>query len=141
MRRHQCVVIFGGKRWAAREHLIKDDGEAIEIGPLVHIASSDLFRCGIKERPEPLARSGAPLGTTYAGDPEIHDLQHTVETHNQVCGLDVPVDYPLFMSVRQPAHTACATTARLSRRGSQDNWPKRASSVLPRTSSITMAGC
>ena len=76
---------------AAREHLIHDDAEGIEIGPVVHPRALGLLRRDIVHGAERLARQRA-LCRGDARDAEVGDLDAAVLQDHDIVRLDIAMD-------------------------------------------------
>ena len=89
------------EREASLDHLVRHDAEAILIGGAGHRVSGALLGAhvggGAHERPH--LREDLPF--PRLGDPEIGDHRIPVAIEHHVGGLDVAVDHPLAVRIRQ----------------------------------------
>ena len=90
----------------ARHHLVEDDAEREDVAPVVHRLPAGLLRAHVAERAEDEAGLGlgerlhvgdalGGLGSRRLeelGEAEVEDLGMAVRGHDDVLGLDVPVD-------------------------------------------------
>ncbi len=76
----------------AREHLVGDDAQGVQIARLPGRASRDLLGGEVFRRADDHPGLGDAGRRALAGDPEVHDLGQSFPGQEDVAGLDVAVD-------------------------------------------------
>ena len=89
------------ERHTARHHLEEDDPQRIDIRALVDLLPLDLLRRHVLRRPDHHPGARDPFPPERPGDPEVHDPGVPVLVHHDVLGLQVAVDDPEVMGLRQ----------------------------------------
>ena len=82
-------------------HLEQDDAERVDVGPLVDVLPFDLLGGHVLGRPDEGPAVGDALGLGGAGDAEIHDPGAALAVDHDVGRLEVPVDDPQPVGLRQ----------------------------------------
>src|SRR5688572_1224764 len=103
--RYRCLPI---ERTRARQHLIENDAEREEVGPVIDFVADGLFRGHVSHCAQRCAncRHGGLCGVCCArccccsfGDPEVEDLRDALGCEHDVAGLEVAVHDACGMSV------------------------------------------
>ena len=101
---HQCNIyrIVAVKRHSSCQHFIHHDAQGVDIGFLVHIPSSCLFRR------EVVNRSDDPFCIVYygrsidrLGDTKVGDLSCTIGCDHNIVRLHIPVNDVILVSESQ----------------------------------------
>ena len=86
------------------EHLIEHDTHRVQVRPPVDVAALGLLRGDVMHRPNGLLGQGGLRGR-QAGNAKVSHLNAAVPQHQNVVGLDVPVDdAPAVGVVQRPQH-------------------------------------
>jgi hypothetical protein len=91
---------FAGKRLMARQHLVCDGGECVDVGASVDVRPGDLLRCDVGDGSQ--AAFGGEVrgvGAEGFGDAEVDDLYFPGRRQENVLRLHVPVDDALRVCV------------------------------------------
>ena len=89
---------YAGKRRPARQALIQQATERVDIGPAVHLLAADLLRSHIVDRAQRASLGGQPVSISEpAGEAEVGQIHVLVRVEQHVRGLDVSVHQPAFM--------------------------------------------
>ena len=100
-------------RRAARQHLVHDDAEGIQVRAAVDLRALGLLGRDIVDGAEGFARERI-LRRRDAGDAEIGDLDAAVLQDHDVVGLDVAVDDAACSSALQICVEKCRASRQLS---------------------------
>ena len=94
--------VLTGERHLAREQLVEDDTERVDVRVLVHTLALRLLGRDVVGRPEhgPGLRHSV-LHVERAGDAEVGHLRLAVAVQQDVLRLDVAVDEPLLVRERE----------------------------------------
>ena len=97
------------ERVRAGHRLVEDDGGREEIGPAVGAGTSELLGREIPGRAHDDARRRRALvhgrflvAAEKLREPEVENLHEPVRRDHQVLGLEIPMDDPRFVSLRNP---------------------------------------
>ena len=85
------------ERHAAREHLVEDDAQGVQVRASVDRLALRLLGRQVRGRAEDGRGLGQRLAARGAGDAEVHDLHVARGRDHDVAGLDVAVDDPALV--------------------------------------------
>ena len=127
----------GAERHRARQQLVGDDAGLIDVGPRPDLGRHRLLGRHVGRRADRRARRREHLLRRdllqRLGDPEVRDLHAAVHGHEQVLGLDVAVDDPHRLRVRERGEQPFEHARRLRQRQLADERAQRpADEVLHR---------
>jgi hypothetical protein len=128
-RGHRLARGVGLERAPSREHLVEDRAEGEDVGARVGGLALDLLRRHVAQRAHDDAGLGAgarrreiglrpraALGLRQLGEAEVEDLDPPVLRHEDVLGLQIPVDDALVVRGRQAMRDLDRVVDRLPRR-------------------------
>ena len=98
---HRLVVISPEGKLAG-QHLIEDDAEGPDVGPLVEIAAPGLLGRHIGHSPQCRLALGQRAPATELGQPEVHDLGLALLRNHDVGAFYVAVNDAFAMGLAQP---------------------------------------
>ena len=107
MRPHGLHWRVVDKRGFASQHLVEDDGQGVKVARRHHGIAKRLFRAQVLRGTDNHASTGHSVHGSVAhefGDAEVEDLQFLpafLHRHEQVVGLDVPVEDVVLVSFLQ----------------------------------------
>ena len=92
------------ERHLARQELVENDAQRVDIRPLVDACSLRLLRRDVLARPQHRPRLRQPaLDVERAGDPEVGHLRESVARQQDVLRLDVTVHETVLVREREGA--------------------------------------
>ncbi|OQA10463.1 MAG: hypothetical protein BWY66_00179 [bacterium ADurb.Bin374] len=102
MHQSHGVGVVGYEGQVADDHLVEGDADRVDVGSVIHVTFSEgLFGRHVIGRAEREAASRLAGVQLRLGDAEIGEFHLSVARQEDVAGLDVPMDDPFAMTMRQ----------------------------------------
>lgn len=102
---HDSPGRVGAERHNARQHLVEDDAQGVDVRANVNPFPLRLFRRNVVRTTHEQPRLGQGLHASRSGNAEVHDLHRSIRRDHDILGLDVAVhDAMLVRSVQSRSH-------------------------------------